>query len=258
MLTASIAYKEAIAQKWLHLFFLLATLLALGTLYFIPFNFGTSELKFISDYGLGLIIIFGTLLSVIVPLQLFFNEIENHTIEVLFTKPATRAEFMGGKFLGSFSVLLTFTGGMALLLFSILFLRETVIEEGFQTVSDWDYGKLLLHVLFQVYRFGILCALTLFVASFAHSSNYTIAMTFLIILISQLQFLLHSHLKLISPGIFKHFVSSVSLLFPDLQLYFNPPGTIDWNTLWGLSLYTLLYVIFFNALAILSIRNREF
>ena len=67
---------------------------------FREFNFGSSELKFIADFGFGGMTVFGSALAIIVTAQLFLGEIEHRTAMTLLAKPVYRSEFVLGKFLG--------------------------------------------------------------------------------------------------------------------------------------------------------------
>ena len=88
-------FREAVRMK----LFLAMTILAVGALgssfLFQEFNFGSSELKFIADFGFGGMTVFGSALAVIVTAQLFYGEIEHRTALTLLAKPIDRSSCWG-------------------------------------------------------------------------------------------------------------------------------------------------------------------
>ena len=85
---------EAARQKLFNFLLLLAVALVAGAQWFRDFNFGTPELKFLSDFGFGAMAFFGAALTITATAQLFFSEIENRTVLTLLAKPVSRADFM--------------------------------------------------------------------------------------------------------------------------------------------------------------------
>ena len=75
LVIASNTFREAVRMK----LFLAKTGLAICALassfLFREFNFGSSELKFIADFGFGGMTVFGSALAIIVTAQLFLGEI---------------------------------------------------------------------------------------------------------------------------------------------------------------------------------------
>ena len=57
-------FLEAVRQKLFLFLLLLAIGLVASALFFREFNFGSSELKFISDFGFGALVFFGSALTI--------------------------------------------------------------------------------------------------------------------------------------------------------------------------------------------------
>ena len=99
-LIAQTTFAEAIRAK----FFSVLLLISLGILFtanfFQQFDFGTSELKFILDFGFGAVLLFGSILSVVITTQIFFNEIEHRTAISILSRVIARWEFLLGKLFG--------------------------------------------------------------------------------------------------------------------------------------------------------------
>src|SRR5690348_18513051 len=86
--------REAMRQRLFQFFGLLAVLLVLGAQALRGLNFGTSELKFIADFGFGSIAFFGSVIAIVTTSQLFFSEIESRTVLTLLARPIWRGEFV--------------------------------------------------------------------------------------------------------------------------------------------------------------------
>lgn len=70
-LIAGNTFLEAVRQKLFNFLLLLAVGLVASAQFFREFNFGSSELKFISDFGFGALIFFGSALTIATTAQLF-------------------------------------------------------------------------------------------------------------------------------------------------------------------------------------------
>jgi ABC-type transport system involved in multi-copper enzyme maturation permease subunit len=69
------------------------------------FNFGTAELKFIADFGLGAIGLLGTLLAALAMAQLFFSDLECGFAACILTKAVRRWEYLAGRLMGIMAML---------------------------------------------------------------------------------------------------------------------------------------------------------
>src|SRR5690606_21066284 len=111
------------------------------------FDFATSELKFINDFGNGVLVLFGSILAIVVSAQIFFSEIENRTALTLLAKPVSRTSFILGKFCGLALVQLIFVIVMIGLLAVVLFQRESdllaINPDAFAEGGALRYGDLL-------------------------------------------------------------------------------------------------------------------
>ncbi|MEY4488144.1 MAG: hypothetical protein RIQ79_652, partial [Verrucomicrobiota bacterium] len=123
-LIASNTFLEAVRQRLFNFLLLLAVGLVASAQFFRDFNFGSSELKFIADFGFGALVFFGSALTITTTAQLFFSEIENRTALTLLAKPIWRAEFVFGKFVGVFAVIGVFCALTIGLMMALLWHRE--------------------------------------------------------------------------------------------------------------------------------------
>jgi len=92
-------FQEAVRRKWMTAMLAFAlVMLGLSTLF--TWMQPTEEHKFLSDFGVGFIIIITVLMAIFLGVALVPPEIERRTIFTILSKPVNRLEFLIGKFLG--------------------------------------------------------------------------------------------------------------------------------------------------------------
>lgn len=274
---AANTFLEAVRQKLFHTLLILAIALIGSANFFRQFDFGSSELKFISDFGLGAILFFGSILAIVVTAQLFFSEVENRTALTILAKPLQRWEFILGKFLGIMGVLLVFMVVMVVLLGAMLYWRENALmvqhPEAFEHGRLIHYGGLWAYGLLEFIKLGILAALTLLVASFSNTNLYTVIVSFFLLLICQLQYIARDYWTSIEQPLLRWLVHLVSFICPNFQMFnvgeqlifgadevalASSGGTaLGFGGAVLLGLYGLLYIFLFLGLAVFAFRNRE-
>lgn len=268
-LIAGTTFLEAVRQKFFNSLLLISIALVGSSTFFQQFDFGAGELKFITDFGFGALFFFGSILSITATTQLFFNEIENRTALTMLAKPVYKLEFLAGKFLGAHMLMLCFTLVITLVLSGILHWRESVLSAQVAAQMGIE-GPLIRHsdvFLFgflQWMKFGILAAITLFIASFANTNLYTIVVSFFMLVICQLQYIARDAYSGLESGFERFLVGGLGLIFPNFQLFnIGDQLVFDVETAFPLSatiriaLYGLVYTICFILLAQVNFRRRE-
>lgn len=267
-LIAGNTFLEAVRQKFFNSLLLISIALLASSTFFQQFDFGTSELKFITDFGFGALFFFGSILSITATTQLFFNEIENRTALTMLAKPIYKLEFLAGKFLGAHLLMLCFTVVISVVLAGMLFWRETELMahlgDEFTGGRLIRYGDVFLFGFLQWMKFGILAAITLFVASFSNTNLYTIVVSFFMLIICQLQYIARDAYSSLEVGIGSWLVQVLGLVFPNFQL-FNVGEQLVFGVKSGLSVvttlqitgYGLVYTVAFILLAQLNFGRRE-
>lgn len=265
-LIAGNTFLEAVRQKLFNFLLLLAVGLVASAQFFREFNFGSSELKFIADFGFGALIFFGSALTIATTAQLFFSEIENRTALTLLAKPLWRAEFVFGKFLGVFAVIGVFCALTIGLMVALLWHREgqlmAVNPDDFANGRLIAYGDLLVVGLLQWLKFGVLTAIVLLIASFSNTNLFTVVTGFFVLVICHLQYLARDQWSNVDNVLLSGTVRVLSLVFPNFQL-FNLADEIGQGT--GVSGevalrvagYGVAYIAVIGGLAVYSFRNRE-
>ena len=268
-LIAGTTFLEAVRQKFFNSLLLISVALVGSSTFFQQFDFGAGELKFITDFGFGALFFFGSILSITATAQLFFNEIENRTALTMLAKPVYKLEFLAGKFLGAHLLMLCFTLVITLVLVGILYLREAAIaaQLGPEALADGPlirYGDVFLFGFLQWMKFGILAAITLFVASFSNTNLYTIVVSFFILIICQLQYIARDAYTGMEAGWERVFVFALGLIFPNFQLFnvgdqlvFDVEQALPSAVVLRMTAYGLIYTVAFILLAQLNFRRRE-
>lgn len=265
-LIAGNTFLEAVRQKLFLFLLFLAIGLVASALFFREFNFGSSELKFISDFGFGALIFFGSALTIATTAQLFFAEIENRTALTLLAKPLWRAEFVFGKFLGVFAVIGVFCALTIGLMLALLWHRESELigldPEAFEAGRLVAYGDLIVVGLLQWLKFGVLTAIVLLIASFSNTNLFTVVTGFFVLVICHLQYLARDAWGNVDNAIAAFGVRALGLVFPNFQL-FNLADEVGQgvgvtaDVALRVAAYGLAYIGVIGGLAVYSFRNRE-
>ncbi len=121
--------------------------------------------KVIVDLGLGMIDLFGMIITIFVGTQLIFREIDKKTIFVLLSKPVTRIEFLLSKFFGLGAILTLITAIMLVVFIGVTaFSTDLIVQNG---IIDVQFvGQILLITLFSLLSFLLLLALVILFSSF--------------------------------------------------------------------------------------------
>ena len=268
-LIAGTTFLEAVRQKFFNSLLLVSIALVGSSTFFQQFDFGTGELKFITDFGFGALFFFGSILSITASTQLFFNEMENRTALTMLAKPICKLEFLAGKFLGAHLLMFCFTLVISLLLSGILYWREMVLLERLNNELIMNaplirYGDVFLFGFLQWMKFGILAAITLFVASFSNTNLYTIVVSFFILIICQLQYIAREAYSTMEAGLERILFLGLGLIFPNFQIFnigaqlflYAEKGPAV-STVLQITGYGVIYTVAFILLAQVNFRCRE-
>ncbi len=205
---------ESVRQKVYLILILFALVLIASASFFSQFGFGDAgeqvaleQLKFIKDFCLGAISVFGVLIAIVGAAQLIPNELENRSIYTILAKPVRRFEFLLGKYLGSALLLLVSVAmmsamfGVALKFKGDNYLRVAreaamhgedrgSIEEAARqaeriraAVYDPDLVKALLLAYMKL---ALLAAITLLVSTFSTSMVFNVAVALMIFFVGHL------------------------------------------------------------------------
>jgi ABC-type Na+ efflux pump permease subunit len=229
-------FTDLVRQK-VFFFLLIFALLVIGNSSLLAkFSF-QEEFQMLKDVALGAMSVFLSLLAILATANLLPKDLEDRTIFTILSKPVPRHEYLLGKLLGVFCLLLLSTLVMGALFLSVLLLREQAVlaetRHAFTgTPSDltaalaevrsaafgWD---LLPAMAVLLVKAVLLASLTLLISAFATSGIFTILVAFSAYFIGHLQ---STSREFWMSGLAirwwtRVFAALVALLFPDLQAF---------------------------------------
>ena len=111
LVIADFAVQAAVRQRVFSVVAALSFFLVLGSLVFRTFEFGANELGFLTDFGLGVIFFFGSILAVLLPSLRWFEELNARTHLPVLARPLSRTQFFFGQWLGVAGTLAFFVFG---------------------------------------------------------------------------------------------------------------------------------------------------
>lgn len=237
---------EALHQRLSWLFGVTGAALVLGSLWLRALNFGGAELKFIGDFGLGVIGLCGTLLAALVTAHLFFGEITSRTATCVLTRTVRRWEYLVGKFAGVTALLTLFVLTLALVLAAVLAVRGAQLGAGGVPLPVF-----LQACAIQWMKIILVAAITMLVCSYASSALFASCAGLLLALTA--------HLRGFSGG------GNWSWLrvWPDLGLFdaeallaAGHPAAAPWLLM--LAAYWAAYLLLFVVIASHAFKRREF
>ena len=260
---------ELVRQRFCGFSFLIAFVFIVSVQFLQQFNFGSSALEFITDFGFAVMLFFGSILAIVLTSRSFYNEMEDRTVLTLLAKPMHRSEFIWGKFLGIQFFLFSFVLLVSFVLIGVLWWSGSalLLQNKSQSVGDGvriDYMGILVSALFQWLKFGVLSALTLSIASFSRTYLYTVVVAFLVMIICYLQHFLNDFWLESNLTSARVAGRVLSLLLPNFQLFdpsfFNRVlfgQGMEVAVIFKVLAYGLVYILVFNGLAVFSFKNRE-
>ncbi|MGA0133924.1 MAG: ABC transporter permease [Opitutales bacterium] len=221
---ARITFLEAVRQRLFSFLLLLGAALAGSSVAFRFLNFGQGELKFVADFGFGIMFLFGSLLAVVMMAQLLFAELDNRTAMTLLAKPLGRSEFLLGKFLGVWAVMAVFVLLLCAVLGAVLLSRASELaalaEEAGRTAPVVDGGGLVVFAVLQWLRLGVVSAMTLLVSAGARTFLFSVVAGMLAVLGGQLQWLAQDLLAKDDAGVFQRSLAwFATRAVPNLQQF---------------------------------------
>lgn len=246
---------EVIRQKffWIILGMVLALFMSSALLQFIDLS--DQNVKFTADFGVGMIQLLGTLLVVILSVQLFSSGFEAGTIWTLLSKPLLAGEYVVAKFCAIQLLMLLCLTLMSGTLAWQLYTHAGADEE-LQFLVIAEYGFL------QWLKFSIFSSLALMLAALFRQTVLAIMLTLLCVLIS--------HLRVVvwGPSSWEFcegasWMRAISQCVPDNRLFqcptaaFMEPSDLPTFDYLMLVVYVLTYCALYLGVAIWGFKKRQ-
>jgi ABC-type transport system involved in multi-copper enzyme maturation permease subunit len=153
-------FREAVRNKILYSLVFFAALVVAIAAVFGSVSIG-DQMKFIKDFGLMSISLFGMVIAIVLGVNLLNNELGKKTILNILSKPVARSEFISGKFLGLFATLTLVVGLMSVGLIGFLMLFEGRIDWGLGLASGTTLLELMVVIAFALFFSAIVVTPTL-------------------------------------------------------------------------------------------------
>jgi ABC-type transport system involved in multi-copper enzyme maturation permease subunit len=240
---------ELIRLKVFYFLLIFALVLIGGSAFTIEFSF-QEQFQMLKDTSLGSMSIFTWLLAVLATAMLLPKDIEDRTLYSILAKPVPRFEYLIGKFLGILIMLLISTLIMSALFVVTLYGRQQYViaetlrgsvgmppeqlQANLAEVKNSTFTFSLIPAITMIYvEAAIFAALTLFISTFASSTIFTIMVSVAAAFIGILQGVARDY-WLNNPAtgeLPRIFLSLVTLLFPDLQLFNLVDDIVAGNTI---------------------------
>lgn len=220
--------------------------LVLMALWLRDFNFGAAELKFIADFGLGVVGLLGTLLAALSMAHLCFRDMEGGLTAVVLTRRIGRAEYLAGKLAGVAALLALFTATLTLVLGILLRVRGAQLGVSFVPLPVFLQACALVWL-----KLTLVAAMTLLVCSYAGSELFAAC--------AGLMLAVAAHLR---PFTRAEGWLAWLRLWPDLGLFDAEPlllgAGLGAASLLGLAAYWAGCMLLFTGLAAYVFQHREF
>jgi ABC-type transport system involved in multi-copper enzyme maturation permease subunit len=181
-LIAGQALGAALRMRLAGLLAVVAALLLFGSRWLQELNFGTAELAFIGDFGLGVIGLLGTVLAALATAQLFFNDLAAGAAACILTRPVRRWEYLAGKLAGVSGLLALFTAILGGLLGGLMLWRGSQLGAPLVALPVF-----LSACALQWMKFTLVAAMTLGVSAYAGSALFAACAGLLLAVIGHLR-----------------------------------------------------------------------
>ncbi len=261
---------EVIRQKFFYILVIFGIVVIVLSLYFSTFS-SLEQIKFVKDFSLAAISLFGALIAIVGTSQLLPLELENRTIYPILAKPVFRGEFLLGKYLGMMTLLFFTIVLMGAILGGLLYYTERqVIEQGgiqapglaldgISTQESIDQVRrqtrdpALIKAIVLIYvKVVIVGALTLLVSTFATSVIFTVISSFIIYICGHLESVARQAWQGDQAWTSKLMLLILTFFVPDLNAFNKMDEVILGKTvLWSYVINTCSYGLFYTGIVLL-------
>ncbi|MBI4025952.1 MAG: ABC transporter permease subunit [Verrucomicrobia bacterium] len=200
---------EVIRQKFFYILVIFAIVVLMSSVYLSQFSsLEIDRAKFIKDFGLAAITVFGAIIAMVGTSQLLPLELENRTIYPILAKPVFRGEFLLGKYAGMAMLLLLTVVLMGLIFTGLLFYTEhqlvkaamagggptpeisaqeaarQAVQQILKQTRDPDLVKAVVLIYFKVL---MVSAITLLISTFATSVIFSVVASTMVYICGHLE-----------------------------------------------------------------------
>jgi len=261
---------EVIRQKFFYILLIFAIVVLLSSVFFSQFSsIEIDRVKFLKDFGLGAIKIFGVVIAMVGAAQLLPMELENRTIYPILAKPVFRGEFLLGKYVGMIVLLLLTTVLMSFIFGGVLLYTEHQLiaegaaagqsaglgvtsEEAVRQVIKQTRDPSLIKAIGLIYvQFTIVCAISLLIATFATSVIFNVITTVIIYICGHLEGVARQSWLGDPSPVAKFMLLVITFFVPDLDAFNIVDAVVLGQAVpMELALKTMGYGVFYSAVVL--------
>lgn len=228
---------ELVRQKVFY-FMLVFAVLGIGVAFVFSGMPFAEQFQVLKRSSLGAMSIFSFLLATLATAMILPKDLEDRTLYTVLAKPVSRFDYLLGKLLGVYLLLIVAILLMSVFFVVALFAREQLAiastlndygntPDGLAAVAEikknafqWNFGASILIVFTKA---AVCASLTLLLSTFATSWIFTVMVSVVVFIIGHVQPVAREYWlnqSGVNPSIFlKAFFAVVSLVFPDFQLF---------------------------------------
>ncbi|MFZ4694506.1 MAG: ABC transporter permease subunit [Verrucomicrobiia bacterium] len=195
---------EVIRQKFFYILLVFGLVVIASSRFFAQFS-SVEQIKFIKDFSLAAMTVFGALIAMVGTAELLPLELDNRTIYPILAKPVYRAEFLLGKFSGMAMLILLTILLMSLIFAGLLFYTEHQLLAASvpaasapgAEVSPQEIASQIVHqtrdpaLLKAIFLIGIkaliVCSISLLISTFATSVIFNVISSVIIYICGHLE-----------------------------------------------------------------------
>lgn len=243
-------FRETIRDRVLAVIVVFALLMIAGGLWLGSISLG-EEGRMMKDFGLLAVTAFGLIVAVFVAAGMVRKEVDKRTVYVLFSKPVSRAAFIGGKFAGLCATMAVVMGGMGLFLFFLVW-----------AVDGEPSAAVLLAVVMIYVQLLAVIAVTIFFSTLV-SAILASVLGICVFIAGQLSENVLALTRLGKNAITEGLSWVVYVIVPnlsaiDIKASVVGEQSVAWGSVGLWTAYLLAYAVVALALAILVFRRKEF
>ncbi len=203
---ATHTFKEAVRDRILVLFVMFAIAMMAASTVLSWLTVG-SELKIVTDLGLGALALFGTMIAIFIGITLVYKEVEKKTIYAVLAKPVGRWEFLVGKYCGLMLTLAVVTGLMAVFYLALVWWKAGVFP-----------AHLLSAVLLTYMELSIITAVAILFSTFT-TPMLAAVFTVAVYVVGHLTWGLANFVEVAPGAAVQYLVTFLYYALPDLETF---------------------------------------
>jgi hypothetical protein len=146
------------------------------------FNFGSTELRFLVDFGFGAIGLTAVGFAALATAQLHFDDLTRGSAAIVLTRALRRGEYLAGRLAGVLALLGGFIGVLLVLLGLMVSWRARQLSAPMPWAASFAQAALVLWL-----KASLVSAMTLLICTYARSALFATAMGLLMSIVAHLR-----------------------------------------------------------------------